>query len=397
MRSGKAKHPSLAAARLILPVLAVSLAAGLLSGCMQSVRLKDRAIVQAVGVDYQDGKFKLTFQYFIPEGGGGQTTFDASKLNNNIIQSEGETMTLAVEDASRNQGRRLFFGSNKVIILGKSMAENGIKKAIDYFNANHQLHPSVFVLVAENSASEIVSAQISRGIVPASAIEQAAQNAYDLHHLSGGRMLDVVTQLENGQKTVDIPIIKIESDEKKPEILIKSAALFKDGVMCDTLSEPQVEGALWLNGKMDKTQMMVELPGGEKCALQLLFTRCTKRPRVTSQGAIGFTIEIRTDSALREVISGDDGNVQKELIQSVEEMQAKKIRQLVSFALDKAVTEHQADIFNLLGYVRKYEPDFYNAHEDDLDGMLQRMAFQIEVDCNISRIGLSANDAKKNA
>ena len=91
-----------------------------LTGCMHAIRLKDRAIVQAVGIDWKDERYQLTFQYFVPEGSGGQTAFDASKLNNNIIRSSGSTITEAVSQAGRDQGRQLFFGSNRIVEIGRA-------------------------------------------------------------------------------------------------------------------------------------------------------------------------------------------------------------------------------------------------------------------------------------
>ena len=54
----------------------VLLFAVLLCGCMQSVELKERGIVQAIGVDYDDGFYTVTLQIFNPQSTG-QTSFDA--------------------------------------------------------------------------------------------------------------------------------------------------------------------------------------------------------------------------------------------------------------------------------------------------------------------------------
>lgn len=372
---------------LIALVLSLSLP---LCGCMETIRLKDRAIVQAVGVDYEDQKFQLTFQYFVPSGSGGQTAFDASELNNNIIRSEGDTITEAVSEATRKEGKQIFFGSNKIIVIGKAMAEENLKKAVDYFNANHQLHPSVYLMIAEESASKIVTAQISRGIVPASAIEQVADNAMNHRHMNGGRMVDVVSKLETGHDSVDVPMVKLSQQSGKPEVEIDGGALIKKDKMVDTLTEQEIQGIIWFLGKMEDATMTVSLPEKGSAALEILECSSRMKPRL-EEGRLVFDVKIRCDSALRELISDEGGDITQEIVPLVQQMQERKIRQLINLALNKTLRGHGADILRLADHVKKYLPNYYNEHRDNLEAMFENSGFNFEIVCNISRMGLEAS------
>ena len=92
-----------AAKLLLIPVCCL-----LFSGCIKIVNLQDRAIVQGVGVDYEDGQYLVTMQIFSSDGSGGQTIIDSSKQNAKVITCRGKTISEAVEDTSISQGKDFF-------------------------------------------------------------------------------------------------------------------------------------------------------------------------------------------------------------------------------------------------------------------------------------------------
>ena len=69
------------------------------TGCMQSIELSERALVQAIGIDKENGEYVVSIQYFSPENGGGQAMLDISKPNNYIVTSRGSTLMEAMAKA----------------------------------------------------------------------------------------------------------------------------------------------------------------------------------------------------------------------------------------------------------------------------------------------------------
>lgn len=364
-------------------------------GCMKMVRLKDRAIVQAAGVDYQDGKYRLTLQYFVPEGSGGQTAVDVSKSNGNIIEAEGDTLTEAVANASLSQGKQIFFGNNRVIVIGKEMAQRDIQTPINFFNANQQLHPSVYLFVSQEDAREIVSAKIDRGIVPASTLEQIADTALKEHYILTGLLPDIVSRLQNPLNSVSVPQIQLVEEGENPKIHIQGAALIQDGKMVDTLSEDEVLGAMWVEGKTEHNVMVVSGPEGEKYSLNVLSSSSKNRPYLKPDGSLRFEIHIESKSVLREITSLQPVDSQEDMIQKIQKAQESKIRFLVYRTLEKTVSEHDADIFRINMLVRKYLPEYYTQNKENLDEILKNMEFLIDIQCDIDRIGLDATGNKR--
>ena len=177
----------------------VLLFAVLLCGCMQSVELKERGIVQAIGVDYDDGFYTVTLQIFNPQSTG-QTSFDASKLNNKVIQVQGSSISDALRRATLQNGRKMFLGNNKIIVIGRETAEGGISRVLDYFDSDHETRPGTVVLVADGRADEIVSAQINQGIVPANAIEMVVDQSLEDGSAVKSTLMQMSRALESDPK-----------------------------------------------------------------------------------------------------------------------------------------------------------------------------------------------------
>lgn len=131
----------------------------LLAGCVPSVRLNERGVVQAIGIDLAEGGgYRVTMQVREAVGasaGANQSPENAQTL---LVEEIGSTMTELLTRASATQGRQLFLGSVRVIVLGQEAARAGVEGPLSFFNANHQISPAAFVAVAEGEAGELIRA-----------------------------------------------------------------------------------------------------------------------------------------------------------------------------------------------------------------------------------------------
>ena len=120
----------------------------------------------------------MTFQVFSPavEGGGG---ISATADNAKIIEASGNTVSEAVQNAMMVQGKQLFVGHNRIVILGAELAKRGLEQPLSYFSANAWSRQGVYLAVASDTANEILTAKINQGILPAETLEKIVQNAED--------------------------------------------------------------------------------------------------------------------------------------------------------------------------------------------------------------------------
>lgn len=349
---------------------------GIFSGCITGVQLKDRAIIQAVGVDFHNEKYLLTMQYFVPtqEGGG-----DSQATQNRLITASGATLSEAVETASRNHGRQIFFGSNKVIVIGHGAAVNDLYHPIEYFNTNHQLHPGMYVLLAEGNAADLIGDENT----DASQIEKLSETARRLHRIHGGTMLDTVIGLDAGRSAVDLPIL--HRDENG--FCIEGAGLINGHHLIDELTPFEVEGSLWLSGNIGRSLLQIDLPDSRVCSLEIL-SGCTRITPRSDNGRLIFNVDIQADCVIRE-LSGE-GTGGQELSEEICQLAQQKIFHLCRLAIRKTVIKHGADLFELREILKQRCPEIAVQHRENMPGLLQNAQFQINVSFHPSRIGLDA-------
>ncbi|MEG1447910.1 MAG: hypothetical protein RSC41_01125, partial [Oscillospiraceae bacterium] len=132
----------------------------LVSGCMNVPRLKERAIILAIGIDISDeGEYIVTAQKFSPKGAGSATAIDASKTNDVIMTGQGKSITQAMNQIQSKHGKEIFLGNNSYIVLGKELAKHGIRPILSYFNASYEQRPTATVIMSETTASDIINTQ----------------------------------------------------------------------------------------------------------------------------------------------------------------------------------------------------------------------------------------------
>lgn len=353
---------------------------GTLCGCMNSLRLKDRAIVQALGIDREEDGYRLTLQYFVPTATG---EGDSRTNRNGLLSSAGATLSEAVENASHSYGREVFFGSNKVIVIGQSAAQTDIRSPIDYLNAHHQFHPSMILLLAEGDAADIVGDEKS----DAAEIEKLAETALDSHRMDGGTLLDAVTQMKTG--SMELPILR----RGEEGFLLEGAGLLDGKKLVDELTPSEVEGMLWLNGEIGRSLLHLDLPGGGKCVLEILSGRTEKRVRADADGGLIFDFSIHADCAVRELI--DSERDEREMVEELRHLAEQKILQLCHRSIEKTVRKNGADLFELKTAVRHFLPGYIRIYADSLPARIQNSQLDLRISCIPSRIGLEADENKR--
>lgn len=367
----------LLAAVLILPLL--------LTGCMQSIELKERGIVQAIGVDYDDGFYTVTLQIFNPQSTG-QTSFDASKLNNKVIQVQGSSISDALRLATLQNGRKMFLGNNKIIVVGRSTAEGGLSRVLDYFDSDHETRPGTVVLIADGRAEEIVSAQINQGIVPANAIEMVVDQSLEDGSAVKSTLMEMSRSLESEPKAAYATLVKAGKDYSGEDaVSIEGTALFLDDRMVDTFDTDETRGFLFLKESPKNTVLVVENDEIGRISTRISKSRRSIRCSVEN-GTPRFKVEIRAWGTLEELVQENDQGLTQQGEADVENLVARKILEDTQEALMKALRQGRMDIFDFYQVADRKDHQFWEKNKDSWGEFLTTMPVDIQVRVDIERI-----------
>ena len=368
----------------------LSAAALFLSGCMGNVQLKDRAIVQEVGIDYSDQEYTITLQIFNPEGSSGNGSFDPTAGNNLVVEATGDTITKAFQNAADQLGKEPFLGVNRLIVVGMDTAKEGVDHMIDYFNNYYGSRATAYVVAAEGNASEIVSAQIKVGILPASAIISMAEEKERTGVAQIGTVFRIISASRTQGQDIMIPVLTTRegpTGEVTPEMV--GSGILVDSKLQGVLDLAQTEGIQWAKGEIRQTALTVETQ--ELGRIAVAVHHSSSRTDCSLEGETPkYTIQIRAACSLDEV-SSKQAALQRGDLSRVEESVEKQIRRQVEEALEVSIQQYGADLLGLGRYLYQQYPEYWEEVEDNWAEKLQDASIQVDVEVVIDRLSPMAN------
>ena len=261
-------------------ILALFITSILLSSCVKAVNLQDRAIVQAVGVDYSNGQYAVTMQIFSPEGSGSQTLIDPTKQNAKIITCYGESISKAIEETSVSEGKRFFLGHNRLIVLGESTDKLSLYQVLAYFTDAMDSRADVKVLKTQK-AYDILNTQINQGILPALTIEKTIENAFETSKITRTFLIDILKH-----DSLLIPKIEtVENDDELKTVSLTGTALYEKGSYLTDFDLEETRGSLFLKDKVKSATYSVKTPDFSNISVNIYNSK-TKNGRILAKASI---------------------------------------------------------------------------------------------------------------
>ena len=374
----------------------LSLIALLFSGCSTDRRyeLKDRAIVQAIGVDYhpETESYQVSLQIFTPSSDSQLSIVDPGMVNNTVLTVEGKGIAEALSQADKKHGKHIFYGHNKLLILGQETAKSDIRGIIQYFNRDNQTRPNLDLVVAQGEAREILSAKVDDSILPAKSVQRILARGMESGGSYRSQLVSVVNALESSSGSPQIPCMNLSYDQNEnPQLEIVGTAVFRDGKLAGILNEEETRGGLWLRGGVNHVMTLAESQFTGRTVLQTDRVVSTVNVDVQGEEAV-FIFRIQTESSIQEAELGDlstlaQSEEKQQAMLQLSESQEKQIRQDVEEVLEKVIGEYESDIFNLYQFLRKYQPSYWKANGEEWQQVCKKIRWEIQVDSHINAEG----------
>lgn len=345
---------------ITVTVTALSVVMLLLCGCSGAVEVNNRSFVQLIGIDLKDEIYTVSLQVFESQGSGGDT--DTSKSYSNTVHGTGGTILSAISNAEISQGKKLFLGHTKVIVIGKSV-KNPVKDLSMFLDEG--MSPSCLIVYSENPA-QIIETKMSGGMYSAQYLLMIMQNNYQ----HGKLIYTTLSDLASAKNTAPVPVIESEEDVIKFNGLCLMQADGSAGIV----PSDEVLGVKFLRNEVlsnDSITIPVALPGGN-CAVAVR-TSETKRCASEENGSIIFSADITVDADIKENPTKLSDSVVSEAVKA-------KIEKLCRNAYYTSVSTDNSDIFDIYKYVRKCTPqslELYNSSLSDI-----RLVITIKVNLN---------------
>jgi spore germination protein KC len=379
----------------------------LLTGCWNRRELNQMAIVMAMGVDKveETGDYRVTFQVVNPgavapgtTGGGGNGTPVT------IFSGTEKNLFKAVRKTSQKVPRQLFFSHMQVLVIGETIAKEGIQDLFDFFERNPETRLTTKVLVTRDVEAESVLKILTPvEKIPANGITRQMELTEKVWAENVNiEMVDVVKGLvsEGGEPVISgVKIVgKLEEGNKKSNLEqtdpvalaeIKGVALFKEGKLRSWLDGDKVRGVLWIQNKIESSVITTDCKDEkEAISIEIVRAKTGVTAEVLAEKPI-IHINIRQEGYVGEVTCPIDLTKKEEIAKLEKEWERETQKQVMEAV--KAAQSEKSDIFGFGEAVNRANPKAWEKMKKEWNKTFAEIEVEVKVDAFIRLPGKRNN------
>ncbi|HBV86158.1 MAG TPA: Ger(x)C family spore germination protein [Desulfosporosinus sp.] len=361
------------------------------TGCWNRRELPSLAIVLGVGLDKMEDSDQLEMTTQIiktselkastPEESGAGGSGGAGAYWN--VRNSGETVFSTTRDFTHKVSRKLYFPHNQLIIFGSSLAEQGVQEHLDFFLRDQETRLEVFVLVADDRASDIFDVKPRLEKVPSMKIAELMDAQAANSTTSIVRLNQFATRLMSDTTAPIAPIIEVLGKGNERELSVKGTAVFKEDKLIGQLNKVETRGLLWV---IDRIKSGIIDVNCRDTIVSLEIIRA--QGKISSEiidGQPYIKIEIKEDGNIASQCCPID-LVSPNAVAELEELQAEAIKAEIQAALRKA-QKLNADIFGFGDIIHQRHPKEWQELKDDWDEIFPDLDVEIIVEAKLRRSG----------
>ena len=360
-----------------------------LSSCsnIEIVELNERLIIEAIGIDYEDGIYKITIE--------GLDSFSAGTDSNSISAPsltkcylfEGETIGMAMNSISVITGQIPLFSQARILILGFTAATEKLSEILDFFRREYTTRTDILFAVAKNTASQVVSADFGQNI-SAGNILQAAVLSYK--HTGRNTYTPLYRFLNSVMGETDssyCPMIDIKDNAygDSKEVSLVGTAVFGKDKSAIVISPEKTLGLMILSGEIRNGDITLETEKGT-ATIEIIDVRTRIRTEIKDGKAL-FSVNISMRCDIPEFQSEHFRGLSKSDTEEIARFAAKKISGIVSDILNEVFYEHNYDAFSIGRRINLEDNRFFAELINNKAQLRDITEFNIEAQVEIRRIG----------
>ncbi|MCZ8520898.1 MULTISPECIES: Ger(x)C family spore germination protein [Paenibacillus] len=374
----------------------------LLTGCWNRREMNQLAINMGLGIDKDAKGYRITAQVVEPRevaskgGGGGRSPVT-------VYQSFGKTIYEAIGRVTEESPRRLYLSHLRILVLGESLARDGVAPILDFLSRNHEMRTDFYIVVAKDSkAEEILKVLTAIEEVPANklftSLYESERSWAPALTITLDRLINdlvkegrnpVLTAVKRLGKKTNTGTQSLGSPDPQARIKISGLAVFKKDKLIGWLDEAESKGFVYLTDKVYRTVGPMKCPGGGQLNLETVRSKTVTKGRVVG-GKPEITVEVHNEGNVGEVQCGLD-LTKPESIDELEQLAGARLKEIVNVTLAAAQKKYKSDIFGFGDRIRRSDPKGWNAIKKDWEQLFPQMQVQVKTDFQIRRLGTVTN------
>lgn len=357
-------------------------------GCVPHVELSEKAIVEAVAIDKDGGRYTVTVQYFGTEGAGGSTPVDSSKPNAITVRGSGETVAEAMTAVSANCGSPLMLGAAQFVLIGREATKEKLSELVNFVISYNRCHPQITLAAADGKASDILEVKFREHVSSPMKLASVFRNSKNLGMMYDSSFISVVNGIYSRSGSTVLPLVKVSEGltdmaEEDKSVSADGAVLYRDGTALADISSEEVSGLMLLGGGI--TELPVKMKAeGKNVSLNVYGVTVRITSSAGEKNNILFAVEV---SAAAQITDNTLVGTTHETYPVIEKAAAGELTELVKKAAENVIKKHGADPTGLESIVRNADPHLWREAERDWQKALENSEWLISSEVRIERYG----------
>lgn len=390
-----------------MALLAGIVAATMLSGCWNRKELNDLGIQMGAAVDKIGNQYKLTVQVVVPgevTNRYSQGAFSAVTL----YKSSGDTLFTAYRRLTETSPRKIYGAHTRALILGESVAKEGISNVLDLFIREPEVRSDFYVLVAKDTSAENVLRVLTpMEKIPANTLHHSMDTSSKTWAPTATVTLDtlverLITEADNpvltGIRVIGSTALgegkqNVEEIDPDAKLRLAGLAVFRKDRLVGWLDEEESKGYNYIKNEVTSTAGEVECPEGGLVSLETLRSHTTMKGKVV-RGKPHIDIRIDDESNIAEVACKIELNDQTARLLE-KKLENRKI-ELMSKAVAAAKQKYKVDIFGFGQAIYRADPKAWSGLKAGWEQTFPTVEVNYDVHVYIRKMGQTRESIRAN-
>ncbi|MBR5202226.1 MAG: Ger(x)C family spore germination protein [Clostridia bacterium] len=349
--------------------------------------IRNRLVIQGIGIDLEkDGTYTVTLQAIDTNSSDAASADGASQPPLKAYELTGETVYTAIKSVTEKEGKIPLYSQNRIILIGKSITKDKMDDVIDFFVRDVEVGGTVYIAAAEKRASEILKAKNGKELISVQNLESSIDSyEYDAK-IFATRLYELINRYNSGTKDFALPLFSLQEKDDETSAEITGTALFDNKKYREVISKNETIYLNVLSDKVYNTAIAFDGDKGTRVSLNIVKAK-TKRDVVLKNNIPNFKIKVYMDADIAEISGGVSNAMTVKQIEEIKNKGEVYIEKSIKTTIDDLYQKHNSDACGLTRLLYIYEKDFYRKNEKNIDSVLKKSLYEVDVELNIRRIG----------
>lgn len=385
---GKLKNITLKKSSAVRGILLLFTVGGVLTltGCKDMTEINDRNFIQAMGMDYKDGK--LIVYYVLPDLEA-QTGQKSEESDSFILSFEGENFMRIEEEYQLRYNKKQDFSHIKAIVFGNEFAKNAdvLNEFVLYASDKYELGKNTLLFVSSGEANGIIelNGELEGGI------GEYLERLYKINLANSDKkevtLGDFIRGMNNENEVVRIPVVT----EKEKRVETAGLALFLQFALCyqaDAVEGDYIELAgghgkdnRFFFPQSEDLEYVIRLNYLRR-KVDYSFNNQTPHVKITLEGSgkIEKGVVLGNDMPTRDMFyTNKTSTARSSLAKEIEDICNEQIKNKILSNMEQLLKEEGIDYLNLYRLSAMKQKEIWKAYEGEEDRFINDLTYEVGV------------------